>query len=114
MSEARIFRTVLLGFLACGGAAQATELVLYKTVLPNGTISYSDKPLPGVRARTFMVEPHPADPRAAQEAETAAAMRQKQMLAISMPVRRAPSSWTNRSLPQQMLLSGRGIWPSRL
>lgn len=80
MKKTRIVVTVLLGFLACGGAAQATEQILYKSVLPNGTISYSDKPLRGVRARPLMVEPHPADSRAAQEAEAAAALRQKQML----------------------------------
>ncbi|MBO1010929.1 MULTISPECIES: DUF4124 domain-containing protein [Acidovorax] len=81
MRLTRIAPGVLLAHLALGASlAHATEQILYKSVLPDGTVSYSDKPIPGTRAEPLAVEPHPANPKAAQAAEISAVKRREQML----------------------------------
>lgn len=81
MKYTRISLTFVLGCLAFGASpSQATEQLLYKSILPDGSVSYSDKPLPGVPAQPLAVEPHPADPEAAQAAGVEATKRREQIL----------------------------------
>lgn len=81
MKYTRLTITFLLVYFAFGGSlSQATEEVLYKSILPDGSVSYSDKPLPGVPAQMLAVEPHPPDRQAAQDAEIETVKRREQML----------------------------------
>lgn len=90
MRVTRIAPGVLLAYLALGvSLALATEQILYKSVLPDGTVSYSDKPLPGIRREPLAVEPHPADPRAAQAAEISAKRREQMLRSFDARAARA-------------------------
>lgn len=81
MRAVRIATAVLLGHVAFSGSlVQAAEQNIYKSVLPDDTVSYSDRPLPGIRAEVLPVEPHSADPKATQQAAIAATKRREQLL----------------------------------
>lgn len=74
----RLVAGVLLACLAC--MAQAEERVLYKSHLPDGSLVYSDAPVPGARSQSMAVEPHPTDAKAARAAQAEAARHREQLL----------------------------------
>lgn len=99
MKHTHMALVAVVGYLAFGVApAHATEQVFYKSILPDGTVSYSDKPLRGTRAEPVVVEPHPADPKAAQEASVDAA-RRRQALLRSFDARAARAAQLDQQIP---------------
>lgn len=99
MRHTRIALAALIGHLAlCASLAQATEQLLYKSILPDGSVWYSDKPVRGSRAEPLAVEPHPADRKAAQEARIAAERRRDQMLR-SFDARAARAAQLDQQIP---------------
>lgn len=68
--------------LAALGSTHAGERLLYRSVLPNGSVVYADAPVQGAETvQRLSVEPHPDDPRAAARALAAGEQRQQDALA---------------------------------
>jgi hypothetical protein len=64
------------------GSAQSGEGHLFKSVLPNGSVVYSDAPVQGAKvSERLSVEPHPDDAKAEARALAAAERRQQDALA---------------------------------
>jgi hypothetical protein len=59
--------TCLLAAALAGTAAVAHAQRVFKYVMPNGQVVYSDKPVPGGRLVDEIAPPPPADPAAAQQ-----------------------------------------------
>ena len=61
--------------------ARADERILYKSVLPNGRVVYSDEPTPKAkRTEQITVERHAADPQEAEAAQRALGLTREQLL----------------------------------
>lgn len=75
--------SVIAAFAAAtaGSVAGADERVLHRSVLPDGRVVYADAPVRGAQESTAIrVEPHPADPQTAGQAQ--AALQQQQLATL--------------------------------
>lgn len=84
--------------------AGAGERVLHRSVLPDGSVAYGDKPVPGARADTELrVEPHPADPEAARRAQ--ASLQQQRIATLrAYDARQARIAELDRTIAEAIAL----------
>lgn len=81
VSQIPIATLSLLILLLGATSAGAEERILYRSVLAEGSVVYSDAPVAGARSsRRISVEPHPADERQALAAQRALALTRAQLL----------------------------------
>ena len=74
-------RSVVVACLGVALPCLADERILYKSIMPNGQVVYGDAPEPDARRTdTISVEPHPADPKAAEAAQRALDVSREQFL----------------------------------
>lgn len=72
---------IALACLCMTSYCWAEERILYKSIMPNGQVVYSDEPeAKAKRSYAISVEPHPADPQQAEAAQRALAMTREQLL----------------------------------
>jgi hypothetical protein len=67
-----------LALITAVSAVNADQRMVYKSVLPDGTVVYGDAPVRGAAAsQSLYVEPHPDDPDAAARSQAALARLQR-------------------------------------
>lgn len=73
--------TICVAVMAAVFGARADERTLYRSVLPNGRVVYSDEPTPKAKStEQITVERHAADPQAAEAAQRALGLTREQLL----------------------------------